>query len=73
MRSLIVGPPTQKHNHKTAQGWRRSQPGAVRVILWVSTFFIVFLLGMLAWPSVAPRIDAMRRKRRGVRRRYFQD
>lgn len=41
--------------------------------MWISTFFIVFLLGMLAWPSVAPRIDAMRRKRRGVRRRYFQD
>ncbi|WP_281360083.1 hypothetical protein [Caulobacter soli] len=41
--------------------------------MWISTFFIVFLLGMLAWPSLAPRIDSMRRKRRGVRRRYFQD
>jgi hypothetical protein len=42
--------------------------------LWISTFFIVFLLGMLAWPSVAPRIDALRRRRRrGMRRRYFQD
>jgi hypothetical protein len=43
------------------------------VNLWISTFIIVFLLGMLAWPSLAPRIDSLRRKRRGVRRRYFQD
>jgi hypothetical protein len=43
------------------------------VILWVSTFVIVFLLGMLAWPSIAPRIDALRRRRRRVKRRYFQD
>jgi hypothetical protein len=43
--------------------------------MWFSTFFIVFLLGMLIWPSVAPRIDAIRRRRRGVRRRrsYFRD
>jgi len=39
----------------------------------MSTFVIVFLLGLLAWPSVAPRIEAMRRRRRGVRRRYFRD
>jgi hypothetical protein len=46
------------------------------VILWVSTFFIVFMLGMIAWPSVAPRIDAIRRRRRSAMRRrrsYFQD
>ena len=41
--------------------------------LWVSTFFIVFLLGMLAWPSVAPRINGLKRRKRGMRRRYFQD
>lgn len=39
---------------------------------FVSVFFIVFLLGMLAWPSVAPRLNNLRRKR-GRRRRYFQD
>ncbi len=41
--------------------------------MWISTFFIVFLLGMLAWPSLAPRIEAIRRRRKGVRKRYFQD
>lgn len=44
--------------------------------MWISTFFIVFLLGMLAWPSVAPRIESIRRRRRSSERRrrsYFQD
>jgi hypothetical protein len=43
--------------------------------MWISTFFIVFLLGMLAWPSVAPRLHGLRRRRRSMRRRktYFQD
>jgi hypothetical protein len=44
--------------------------------MWISTFLIVFLLGMLAWPSVAPRINSLRRGRRRAERRrksYFQD
>jgi hypothetical protein len=43
--------------------------------MWISSFLIVFLLGMLAWPSIAPRISSLRRRRRSVRRRkgYFQD
>jgi hypothetical protein len=43
--------------------------------MWISTFVIVFLLGMLAWPSVAPRLQGLRRRRRSMRRRktYFQD
>lgn len=73
MRYWTVDPPTQNHNHTAAKGRRRSQPGAVFVFQWISTFFIVFLLGMLAWPSVAPRIDTLRRRRRSARRRYFQD
>ena len=52
------------------------KPGAVRVIQFVSVFFVVFLLGMLAWPSVEPHLNKRLRKvgRRGRRaKRYFQD
>ena len=46
------------------------------MIQFVSVFFVVFLLGMLAWPSVEPHLNkrlrrASRRNRRA--RRYFQD
>jgi len=46
------------------------------VIQFVSVFFVVFLLGMLAWPSVEPHLNKRLRKvgRRGRRvKRYFQD
>jgi membrane protein implicated in regulation of membrane protease activity len=39
----------------------------------VSVFIIVFLLAMLAWPSVAPRLKSLRRKRGRRVRRYFQN
>jgi hypothetical protein len=41
---------------------------------FVSIFFIVFLLGMLAWPSVEPRLNSLLHRRGRRRRRgYFQD
>ena len=44
--------------------------------LFASVFVVVFLLGMLAWPSVEPHINKGLRKvgRRGRRvKRYFKD
>ena len=40
------------------------------MILWVCVFVLVCLLGLLAWPTVAPRLGSYRRRRRGLRRYY---
>ena len=42
------------------------------MILWVCVFVLVCLLGLLAWPNVAPRLGSYRRRRRGLRR-YFRN
>jgi hypothetical protein len=43
------------------------------VFQFVSIFLIVFLLGMLAWPSVAPRLNNLKRRKGRRVKRYFED